>query len=193
MSNPAALALFAGLSVNLLLHIGVGLRDFTREPEQSWVFLILQSLFLAFSIVLLWLLFTYIVTPLSLGFLEYSITLPILAVLFRGVGLAAGRSGKGSDGEFGIFSAISGEHNVNFGVVMAAFFITLTLAQSIYDALVLSFSFSWGSLFSVLVVKNIHRRISLERLPRFLRGLPLLLVSIGFLALISSAISSILF
>jgi len=184
MSNPFSLATFAGLSMNLLLQMGLGLRDFTLEPDRSWIYGVYQTLILTGSVMLLWLLFSYVFTPLSLGFLEYLLPFPLLALLFRGLDWVSKQQ-----------SALSEElpQDSYQGWILAALFITLRLAQSPGDALAISLSFSLGNLLSVALIKNIHKRISLERLPYFLRGIPLLLISMGFLALIFLVISTTLF
>jgi electron transport complex protein RnfA len=71
--------------------------------------------------------------------------------------------------------------------------LSLALAGSFSEALVLSLSFAVGNLIAIAILNEIRRRSNLERVPRWLKGNPLLFISMGLLALISASAAGILF
>jgi electron transport complex protein RnfA len=77
------------------------------------------------------------------------------------------------------------------GLALASVFLTLRLAVSPVDALVLCLGFSLGTLTAALILREINRRSSLEAVPETFRGAPLTLISMGLLSLIFSAVSAI--
>jgi electron transport complex protein RnfA len=79
------------------------------------------------------------------------------------------------------------------GLGAAALFITMNAASRFVEAAVLSAGFSLGLLLSLLILREIRRRSRMEAVPRFLRGSPLVLVSMGLLSLVSGALAVIFF
>jgi electron transport complex protein RnfA len=78
------------------------------------------------------------------------------------------------------------------GLVIAALLMTLRLASTFMEAMVLALGFSLGGLFSIGILKAIHKRSSLETVPAILRGIPLMLISMGLLSLIYASAAVIL-
>jgi electron transport complex protein RnfA len=183
-----ALAVFSGLSLNLLIHLGMGIRDFNREPYRLFRFVFFQWLSLFVSIMALWCLFAYVLTPLSLGFFEYFLFFPLAATLGSFWKFLFTRLFSREDSEERVFS-MSSAHN---GMVISALLITIRLAGSFSGALALALGFSLGFLAAVFILRAILDRFSGETVPSFLCGTPLLLVSLGLLALIFSSLSTII-
>jgi electron transport complex protein RnfA len=183
-----ALAVFSGLSLNLLVHLGIGIPDFNREPYRPFRFIFFQWSSLFVSVMVLWCLFTYILTPLSLGFFEYFLFFPLIATLGSFWKFLFVRLFPREDSEERLFS-MSGVHN---GMVISALLITLRLAGSFSGALALALGFSLGFLVVVFILRAILDRFSGETVPLSLRGTPLLLISLGLLALIFSSLSGII-
>jgi electron transport complex protein RnfA len=71
--------------------------------------------------------------------------------------------------------------------------ITLTLSPSLAGSLVLALFFALGNLAAIIILNEVRRRSTLEWAPRFLRGSPLILVSIGLLSLVSGAAAFIFY
>jgi electron transport complex protein RnfA len=188
VNNLTALAVFSGLSLNLLIHLGIGIRDFNREPYRPFRFVFFQCFSLFVSAMGLWCLFTYILTPLSLGFFEYFLLFPLAATLGSFWKFLLTRPFSREDSEERFFS-ISSAHN---GLVISALLITLRLAGSFSGALTLVLGFSLGFLAAAFILRAIFDRLSGETVPSFLRGTPLLLISLGLLALILSSLSTII-
>jgi hypothetical protein len=82
------LAVFSGLSMNLILRFGIGLqcvapdgdsRDFGKNAK--WAFLVWPGIYFI-SIMLLWLFFSLLQSVLFLGFLEYILVFPVSSLFF---------------------------------------------------------------------------------------------------------------
>ncbi|MDR1128526.1 MAG: hypothetical protein LBL20_04365 [Treponema sp.] len=186
MNNLAALAVFSGLSINLLIH-GVGIQDFNREPYRLFRFVFFQCFSQFVSLVVLWCLFAYALTPLSMGFFEYFLLFPLTASAGKFWETLFARLFSQADSEGRLFS-MAGVRN---GFVTVSLLVTLRLASSFSEALVLALGFSLGFLAAVFILRAILGRFSGETIPRTLRGTPLLLVAIGLLALVFSSLSVI--
>jgi electron transport complex protein RnfA len=79
------------------------------------------------------------------------------------------------------------------GLAAAALFITLNTASGFIEAAALSFGFALGILLAHIILGEIRRRSMMERVPRFLRGSPLILVSTGLLSMIFSSAALVFF
>jgi electron transport complex protein RnfA len=178
----AALAVFSSLAVNLLLQCGLGMREAVREEDTPLAFL--QAGLVFVSVFFLWAVFSYI--PF-LGFFAYLLLFPLSVLVYAGLErfllqILLKRENAG------IRAAGSSD-----GICAAALFLTLHLASGFREALVLSLGFAFGVLFSRLILAEIRRRSRLEAVPRFLRGSPLTLISMGLLSLIFSSAALIFY
>jgi electron transport complex protein RnfA len=79
------------------------------------------------------------------------------------------------------------------GLVPVSLLITLALADTFAGAAVLALFFALGNLMAIIILNEIRRRSSLEWVPRFLRGSPLILISMGLLSLIFASAAGICF
>jgi electron transport complex protein RnfA len=186
VNNLAALAIFSGLSLNLLIQ-GVGIQDFNREPYRPLRFVFFQCFSQFVSLAVFWCFFAYVLTPLSMGFFEYFLIFPLTASADRFWELLFARLFPRPDSQGRLFSMAG----VRSGFVTIALLVTLRLASSFSEALVLALGFSLGFLAAVFILRAILGRFSGETIPRSLRGTPLLLVAIGLLALVFSSLSVI--
>ena len=195
------LAVSAGLSMNLVLQFGFGIREIAfakrnapeRKPPNATpgggggagLFVRLSVFFV--SILLMWAAFSFARAMLPLGFLEYVLVFPT-AFLFSAawdylsVRYLSGCAGRVSGDVFG-GGALSG----------AALFVTLAVAGGFVEALVLSLGFTVGTLVAVAVVAEIGRRAAMEAVPGWLRGAPLALVAMGLLSLVFSSAAMVFF
>jgi electron transport complex protein RnfA len=191
MNNLAALAVFSGVSLNLLIQMGIGVRDFNREPHRPFRFVLFQWLSLFVSTIALWSLFTL----LPSDFLEYVLLFPLTATLGRLWEFIFCRMfPRENDAEERkkaynkrLFSVIS----VHNGLVICALLITQRLAGSFYEVLALTVGFSLGFLGALYILRAIRGRFSGGIVHPLLRGTPLLLITMGLLALIFSSLSAI--
>jgi electron transport complex protein RnfA len=220
MSAIVALAVFSGLSLNLLLQFGLGIREIiditgqvpkpaehTREwggiASPGWIVLFAAPL-------MLWLFFTYVLIPPAFGFLESFLLLPatlavsavlerVFAWFFPGGKITLDPSAhpprppftlQGFIENAGFGKALFNGSSCN-GLALASLFLTLRLELTPVEALALTLGFSLGVLLSAMILREISRRSSLEAVPELFRGAPLALISMGLLSLAFSSISAI--
>jgi len=198
------LAVFSGLSMNLLLRFGIGLPRIALEEDardsgrnSGWAFFVWPGIYFVSSM-LLWLFFSILQSVLFLGFLEYLLIFPVSSLFFTVIEYLARRLVLRTGWRGGTFSLdffyliaggdgsapVHGGATLNGALVGAALFIILGLAGSFAEAAMLSFGFSAGSALAVLIVGEIRHRSSLEAVPRCLRGGPLVLITMGLLSLV---------
>ena len=139
------------------------------------------------TVIVLWLFFTYIVSPLSLGFFGYILFFPVVALVYYAL-------------EYLLFTILlkstpECEDSVflNDGILGAALFFTYNVSGNFLEALAMVFGFSVGSLLTLLIVTEIVRRSEMEAVPKFLAGRPLILISMGLLSLVFTSSALILF
>ena len=182
MSSTVFLAISTGLSLNLIIQFGFGIRDIVYIKNFRLRFPLYQCIVLFFTVILIWLCFTYVFYPLGMGFMETLILIP-LTILFCWLleqGIFHLFPKWLSSNRTTVFSAYN-------GIVFAAGYFTLQIAGTFMDALVMSLGFALGCFVSIAIVHEINKRSSMEAVPAFLRGSPLLLISMGLLSLIFTA------
>jgi len=195
------LAVFSGLSMNLILRFGIGLQRIALEEDGAgapplrdsgenakWVFLVWPGIYFV-SVMFLWLFFSGLQSVLFLGFLEYILIFPVSSLLFIVIEYLARRlflrtGWRGGTVSLDYFYLMNGAAPVNGAMVGAALFIILGLAGGFAEAAMLSFGFSAGAALAVLIVSEIRRRSAMEAVPRRLRGGPLVLITMGLLSLV---------
>jgi electron transport complex protein RnfA len=188
--NLAFLAVFAGLSFNMILHFALGIAGVAADRPGTERILpsIAQMGILFLSVFLLWVVF-YILPSFPGGFPEYFLFFPLSALMCLGLEKGIFRLFPKSAGGERLFSAFTAYD----GLASLALLLTYNLALGLAEALVLSFFFALGNLTAVLILGEIRRRSVLEWTPRSLRGSPLILISTGLLSLIFSAAAGICF
>ena len=182
------LAVFAGLSMNLVLQFGFGIREIALSegpvvPGKNTLGLSLQAGAFFASVLLVWLAFALARSLLPLGFLEYVLVFP--------AGFLASRTWIYLSGRYLPKSPVlggNGEKDVFGGGALSggAAFVVLAVAGGFAEALVLSLGFTLGTLGAVVAVAEIKRRAQMEAVPLWLRGAPLTLVAMGLLSLVCS-------
>ena len=195
MISLAALAVFSGLSINLLLQFALGIGGVAGgfSPGTQRELPLGQLCILFLSVIFLWAVFTYVLPPYWRGFSEYFLYFPFSALVCMGLEFAVewifphvfARMGKLKK----VFSAFTAYE----GLTPMALLLTLILAVNFAGAVVLALFFSLGNLSAILILNEIRRRATLELAPRYLRGSPLILVSMGLLSLIFGAAAGIFF
>ncbi|MDR0399780.1 MAG: hypothetical protein LBH51_02405 [Treponema sp.] len=195
MIRLAALGICASLAMNLLVQFGLGLglladngEDYPQGFRSLWAGAFFISLFF------LWLLFTYVLTPLGVGFYWYLLLYPSSAAALGGFEIL------GPWGEAKFFPSPQGlrffpplrppgwTEFLSLGLL-----ISLHLALNPLEALFLAVCFTLGLVFSFVVLQEVFRRSRFEAVPPFLRGSPLALISLGLLSLIFSSVSIVFF
>jgi electron transport complex protein RnfA len=198
------LAVFSGLSMNLILRFGIGLQRIATEEgaplrnsgkDAKWAFLVWPGIYFI-SVMLLWLFFSGLQSVIFLGFLEYILIFPVSSLFFTVIeylaarfALQTNRRGETVSRNRFISDYFLGDgqsHNpiLHGAQVGAALFIMLGLAGGFAEAAMLSFGFSAGAALAVLIVGEIRRRSAMEAVPRCLKGGPLVLITMGLLSLV---------
>ncbi|GHU39699.1 hypothetical protein FACS1894190_05440 [Spirochaetia bacterium] len=189
MTSIASLAVISGFNLNLVLTFALGVEQIhsnVEKPNLGKILLLWISLFLSnFAI---WLMWTYIFGPLSLGFLGHFLIFPILFLFFLCLesfvsGIFPQLATK-TNGPFQNFSSVA--------LSFASSTMTLLLAAGAADALMLSFGFSTGAIAAIVLTGAIDKRITNEKIPAKVRGVPLLLISMGLLSLVFNAAAFVL-
>jgi electron transport complex protein RnfA len=193
----AGLAVFSGLSLNLLLQFALGTAgaasDTGRKTNAKRELPLIQFCVLFISMIFLWIFFRYLLPAFWIGFSEYFLFFPLSAMVCMGLELFAERVlpriFPKLEGIKKSFSAITAYD----GLVPAALIITFIAAETFTDVLVIDLFFVLGNLTAMFTLNEIARRSALESVQKYLRGTPLILVSMGLLSLISTFAAGIFF
>jgi Na+-translocating ferredoxin:NAD+ oxidoreductase RnfA subunit len=179
------LAVFAGLSMNLILQFGLALKGIAFDDTINREKLLVGSGILFVTILLLWLIFTFARSVLFLGFLEYVLLFPVSALVFLCLEYAANRFVVRKNPALPLFGdSLCGGTFSGGALAGAALFITLNVAGGILDALALALGFSGSIALVFVIVAEIRRRSAMETIPHWLRGGPLALIAMGLLSLV---------
>ena len=201
MISLAALAVFSGFSLNLLLQFALGTagaaNDSLPRGETRRLLPLFQFAVLFVSVIFLWAFFTYVLPPLWGGFSEYFLFFPLSALVCMGLELLRERIlprlFPRIPSRFGSITKVFSAYTAYDGLAFFSLIITFALAGSFRSALVLAFFFAFGNLTAMLILNEIRRRSTLEWVPRHLRGSPLILISMGLLSLVSASAAGICF
>ncbi|MCL2128109.1 MAG: hypothetical protein FWH38_07640 [Treponema sp.] len=180
------LAVFSGLSMNLILQLGLGLMGIAQGKTGGRLRFFAGLGLLFTAVMILWLIFSFIRMLLPLGLYEYVLVFPVSFMTYSLFNYLWQNFHSGKIALFG--DTLSGGT-----LVSAALFITLNVAGGILEAAVLSLGFCLGLAFTTAVVGEIRRRSEMEAVPGILRGGPLALISMGLLSLVFSSATLMLF
>jgi len=180
-----ATAVFSGLSANLILQCGFDLKEIALdgEPDRKKMFSGLGCV--CISIIALWLVFSLVRSILPMGLMEYMLLFPVSCVAFSFIDYLFNRyvlrktsfSKKTETKQF----------LREGGLTAAALFITLNIASGFMEAAVAAIGFTLGVAVTFLIIGEIRRRCSMESVPRFFKGVPLVLITAGLLSLVFSS------
>ncbi|QQO07953.1 hypothetical protein [Breznakiella homolactica] len=182
-----SLALFSGLSLNLLVQFGMGIRNVLDRRPETTRSILHQCLLVFGTVIVIWLVFSFILSPLALGILESVLILPLSMLSYLGLRKVTGGIPFFQQGD--TQETLLGTS----GLPVAASYFTIHLAVSFGEVLVLALGFCLGYLCAACIVKEIDKRSNIETVPPFLRGAPLMFISMGLLSLIFSSVAAVLF
>jgi electron transport complex protein RnfA len=146
---------------------------------------LLRTAVLFFSGLLPWMLMSFVIAPLGLGAAESLLLYPITVLICLSANKIFRRSEKSSAG----FPSVWNSYD---GLALFSAFITLRLATYISEALAVAAGLALGHLAATAVLRHIGSRSSIEAVPAFLRGTPLLMISAGLVSLVASFTAAIL-
>jgi electron transport complex protein RnfA len=191
----ASLAIFSGLSLNLLLSFALGTADVVAdvlpkgEPKRQLPFFQFGVMFI--SVLFLWLIFANILPPIWRGFSEYFLFFPFSALVCMGLELLRERIFPRFFPKLGSSKKVFSAFTAYDGLVPASLIITFLLAGNFSSAVVLALFFVTGNVVAMLILYEIRRRSTLEWVPRYIRGTPLIIISMGLLSLVTLSVAVI--
>ena len=190
----AMLAVFSGLSVNLILQFGIGLEQITVNSQFHKKKILPGLGILVVTVLLLWLVFTLIRSMLFTGLLEYVLLFPASYLIYSmlSVSLDYCRN-RFISGKTEMEESLSGSLLTGGIMSGAALFVTLNIAGNFRETLVLSLGFAAGIWLAVAITGEIRLRSGMEAVPRFLRGGPLALIAMGLLSLVFTSAALMLY
>ena len=178
---------FSGLSMNLMLQCALGIDTISSSKEYSKKEILIQSGIIFAAIIVLWVIFAKIISSIISGIFIYVLLFPISSMVYDGLEYFTFKYLLKKDRESKSPISFSG------GITAAALFISLNISGSFIETMALSFGFTVGILLVFLILCEIRLRSTLEAVPRYLKGKPLTLISMGLLSLIFSGVSLLFF
>ncbi|MDR0662723.1 MAG: hypothetical protein LBF80_01400, partial [Spirochaetaceae bacterium] len=154
MNSFITLVSFSFFSFNLVLKFGLGAEEISEIRKPAPVKMFFQWAVMFITVFVCWFVFTNILSPLSLGFFEYFMLFPITVFFthcFEKVLSLLFLAGADRDGMFEPYTAYS-------GLVLTALMLTLRMADTAQDALVLSCGFSSGAFFAITLLDAVRLR-----------------------------------
>jgi electron transport complex protein RnfA len=188
MDGMISLVVFSSFACNVILQCALGVQGIAEGQERSDPIPRVQGGILFLSVLILWVIFSYLLSPLAFGFLEYILFFPLSALVCMGLETLGDRFFPLASSSK-LFTA----HSAYNGLALISLILTLHIATNFLDALILSLSFSLSSLAVIFLLNEIRKRSALEMVPPFLRGRPIMLISMGLLSLIFTSLTVILF
>jgi len=181
------LLICSGFSMNLVLQCGLGIKGAAESKNPLNVSTLIRMIIIFFSVILLWFFFSRIVNSIIHGILIYVLLFPVSSVVYDLFEYLVFRYMYKEESKAGGFVSFPG------GITAVCVFICVNLADGFLEAAVLSFGFTAGIFLVYLIVREVRKKAALESVPLFLRGKPLVLITMGMLSLVFSVVSVLLF
>jgi Na+-translocating ferredoxin:NAD+ oxidoreductase RnfA subunit len=180
------LFIFSMLNMNLALQCAMGIKGAAESKNCSRKSTIIRLGIIFITVVFLWLFFTGIVFQIFSGIFIYILIFPVSFIVYEGFQYLTVK--------YIIKKDIENESFINFagGITAVSVFICINISTSFFQTVILSFGFTSGIMVVFLIIREIRRRAALEAIPPFLRGNPLILISMGLLSIVFNA-ASVLF
>jgi len=182
----ALLMVFSCFTMNLVLQFGLGVRGFVSN-NGCIKDLFIMPLIIFVTVLSLWVIFVKFISILSGSILIYILLFPVASISYNGVEYLVCRffANKEKDNE----------KHLTFcnGITAVALFVCYSMANIFIEALIISLGIVLGILLSVLILCEIRKRALLESVPKFLQGVPLVIISMGLLLLVFTSAALMLF
>jgi len=184
---PLILFIYSAFTINLVLQCALGIKGITESKSHFIIPSLIKLGLIFLSVILLWLFFSRVFYSILPGFLLYILIFPVSSITYSGLEYIVFRYIIKKDAKH--------ESVIDFpgGITAAAVFICVNIARNFFETAVLSFGFSFGIFLVNIIICEIRSRAALEAVPAFLRGKPLLLITMGLLSLVFSTASILLF
>ena len=195
----AALAIFSGISLNLLLSFALGTQGLAagiQSSEQRKIPFYQMGVIFT-SLIALWIIFYNIFPFLLGGFFEFFLLFPVSSLCCMGLELLGekvilkhikyGNTGSRPMAIRKYYSAYTAYE----GLVPIALFIILNLAWNFAGVFIMALFFALGNLLAIFILNEVNRKAKLEAAPHFLQGNALILITIGLLSFILASLAGI--
>jgi len=179
------LVIFSVFNMNLMLQCALGLNGAVSSKNHDKVLALIRLSVIFVSVILLWFVFSRIIFLMISWIFVYVLLFPVSYIVFDGLEFLFLRYMLKKDIDDKCFTD---ECFISFpgGITAVAVFICINIANGFLEVLILSFGFTAGILLVSLIIIEIRKRAALEGVPLFLRGKPLVLISMGMLSLVFS-------
>ena len=177
------LIIFSAFTMNLTLQCALGIRGAAASKVYNNFYTMVKLGIILVTIILQWVLFSKLVSPLISGFFIYVLLFPVSYIVYEGLEYLVFWKIFKKDPKEECFISFPG------GITAAAVFICLNMAINFFEVILLSFGFTAGIFFVGLIIREVRRRAALEAVPKFLQGKPLVIITMGLLSLVFSAAS----
>ena len=179
--------IYSAFTINFVLQCALGIKGIAESKSHLPLSGLIKLGLIFLSVVFLWFFFSGILFSVISGFLLYILVFPVSSITYNGLEYIVFRYFLKKEAKF--------ESIVDFpaGITAVAVFICINIAHNILETAVLSLGFTFGIFLVNIIISEIRRRAALEAVPVFLRGKPLVLISMGLLSLVFSASSILLF
>jgi Na+-translocating ferredoxin:NAD+ oxidoreductase RnfA subunit len=185
MNEIALCAIVGAFLLNLVFHTGLGMKEIHRGIDSFLLGPLLRWVSLGIVVFLFWLLWTFVFSPLSLGFFDVVFIFPFCALTFYVIDeYLLKHKSPANKYDNALF--------LSTPLCVFSLFMTLRLASSVAEAAVLSLSFSIGCILSALTLNSIYLRVQSEPISKRIVGLPFIFITSGLLAFIFSIVATIL-
>ena len=181
------LLIFSGFTMNIVLQCALGIKGIAESKIPVNRLTLIKSGLIFISIIFLWFFFSRVISSVISGIFIYVLLFPVSAIVYDSL-------------EFFVFRFLlkkdtQDESIINFpgGITAAAVFISINIAGSFLETVILSFGFTSGIFLVNLIIREIRKRAALEAVPVFMRGKPLVLTAMGLLSLIFTTASLLIF
>jgi Na+-translocating ferredoxin:NAD+ oxidoreductase RnfA subunit len=187
MSEIALFSILAAFSMNLILHTGLGIKEIYQDVHSDFRKSMLRWVSLFVVVFLLWLLWTFVFSPLSLGFFDVIFIFPFCALVFYAIDEYIQKQPPRGN-------AHKNDNTITPSAPLCVFslFMTLRLASTVAQAVLLSLFFSVGCVLAALTLSSIQFCTRSDPVNKKIAGIPLVIMSNGLLALLFSAAATIL-
>ncbi|MCL2214632.1 MAG: hypothetical protein FWC06_05410 [Treponema sp.] len=184
---PLVLLIYSTFTINIVLQCALGIKGIVDSKNHFNLSSMIKVSLIFLSVIISWFFFSRIIFSVISVFLMYILMFPVSSMIYTGF-------------EYIVFAFLlkkgaKYESVIDFpGVITAvAVFVCINISHNIFETVVLSFGFVFGIFLVNILVYEIRKRASLEAVPAFLRGKPLVLVTMGLLSLVFTTASILLF
>jgi Na+-translocating ferredoxin:NAD+ oxidoreductase RnfA subunit len=180
----AIFIVISAFTMNLTLQCALGIKGVSESKYYSLRTILIKLGVIFFSVVLIWLISVKIVFSILNGIFVYILIFPVSYMIYEALEyLVNAYLLKINEDDKECFVSFPG------GVTAAAAFICINIADNFPQAVVLSFGFVLGILIVIFIIMEIRNRAALEAVPVFIRGKPLVLITMSLLSLVFSTLS----